>query len=79
MFNNPSIKNLSLNSCCGLDDQALYDIGHCIGKNLRTLELDFLHNSKMIERAIAIENLSRCCPNIANLSLCRFFEVFFCF
>ncbi|KAI1704549.1 F-box/LRR-repeat protein 4 [Ditylenchus destructor] len=73
VFNNPSIRHLCLNHCRGLDDQALYDIAHCIGENLNQLELDFLHNSKMMERGPAIYNLSQRCPNIAHLSLCRFF------
>lgn len=77
VFNNPSIRNLSLSYCRGLDDQALYDIAHGIGERLETLELDFLYNSKMSERSAAIRNLCQQCPNISQLSLCGFFGVIF--
>ncbi|KAI6194504.1 hypothetical protein M3Y96_01132000 [Aphelenchoides besseyi] len=73
VFFNPSIKKLSLNSCKGLDDQALYDIAYYIGKNLNCIELDFLPN--MLEPATTIQKFSQRCPNISSLSLCRFFEV----
>jgi hypothetical protein len=72
VFNNPSIHNLYLNNCRSLDDQALYDIAHGIGENLVILQLDFLPN--VLDPAAAIFNLSQHCPNIAQLSLCRFFE-----
>lgn len=73
VFNNPAIHNLYLNNCRSLDDQCLYDIAHGVGKNLMTLQLDFLPN--VLDPATAIFNLSQQCPNIAQLSLCRFFEV----
>lgn len=72
VFNNPAIHNLYLNNCRSLDDQCLYDIAHGVGKNLMTLQLDFLPN--VLDPATAIFNLSQQCPNIAQLSLCRFFE-----
>nr|CAD2131031.1 unnamed protein product [Meloidogyne enterolobii] len=73
VYNNPSIISLCLNGCSGLDEQALYDIAHCIGERLCRLELDNLHNSNIIERVQAIHSLSQKCPNIARLSLCQFF------
>ncbi|KAI6242671.1 hypothetical protein M3Y99_00172300 [Aphelenchoides fujianensis] len=72
VFHNPSIKRLYLNSCRGLDDQALYDIAHYIGNNLLSIELDFLPN--FLEPALTIQRFSQKCSNIAQLSLCRFFE-----
>jgi hypothetical protein len=61
-----------LNNCRGLDDQALYDIAHYIGENLDSIELDFLPN--LSEPANTIRAFSQRCPNISQLSLCRFFE-----
>ncbi|KAI6183931.1 hypothetical protein M3Y97_00541800 [Aphelenchoides bicaudatus] len=71
-FHNPSIRKLYLNNCRGLDDQALYDIAHYIGENLDSIELDFLPN--LSEPANTILAFSKRCPNISQLSLCRFFE-----
>uniref|UniRef100_A0A1I8BSH5 F-box domain-containing protein n=1 Tax=Meloidogyne hapla TaxID=6305 RepID=A0A1I8BSH5_MELHA len=59
VYNNPSIISLCLNGCSGLDEQALYDIAHCIGERLCRLELDNLHNSNIIERVQAIHSLSQ--------------------
>uniref|UniRef100_A0A914D6J5 F-box/LRR-repeat protein 15-like leucin rich repeat domain-containing protein n=1 Tax=Acrobeloides nanus TaxID=290746 RepID=A0A914D6J5_9BILA len=72
VLNNPSIRNLFLNHCRGIDDQALYDIAQCIGPNLKTLELDCASN--MLQPTISIQNLSEKCPNLNQLSLARFFE-----
>lgn len=69
---NPSIRCLYLNHCRSLDDQALYDIAYCCGENLQILELDFLPN--MIEPATTLHRLSQKCPNLSQLSLCRFFD-----
>uniref|UniRef100_A0AC34QST3 Uncharacterized protein n=1 Tax=Panagrolaimus sp. JU765 TaxID=591449 RepID=A0AC34QST3_9BILA len=69
---NPSIRCLYLNHCRSLDDQALYDIAQCCGTNLQILELDFLPN--MVEPAISLQRLSQRCPNLSQLSLCRFFD-----
>ena len=55
--------------------QALYDIAHCIGERLFSLELDNLQNSQIIERVRTLHTLSKHCPNIARLSLCQFFQV----
>uniref|UniRef100_A0A7E4UYY7 F-box domain-containing protein n=1 Tax=Panagrellus redivivus TaxID=6233 RepID=A0A7E4UYY7_PANRE len=69
---NPNIRCLYLNHCRGLDDQALYDIAHCIGEKLHILELDFLPN--MVDPARSLHKLSQRCPNLNQLSLCNFFE-----
>lgn len=59
----------------GLNDQALYDIAHYLGEKLSVLELGFLPN--VVDPSSALFYLSRNCPNIKQLSLCRFFEVLF--
>ncbi|CAD5212341.1 unnamed protein product [Bursaphelenchus okinawaensis] len=71
VYNNRSIKKLNLSNCRDLDDQALYDIAYCIGENLETIELDCLPN--MLDPATTLHDLSHKCPNISQLSLCRFF------
>ncbi|VDK41863.1 unnamed protein product [Anisakis simplex] len=71
--NNRNIRCLYLNHCIALCDQALYHIAHYLGESLVVLELDFLPN--LIDPHTALYHLSRNCPNIRQLSLCRFFEV----
>ncbi|CAD5216604.1 unnamed protein product [Bursaphelenchus xylophilus] len=71
VYNNRSIKKLNLSNCRDLDDQALYDIASCIGENLEIIELDCLPN--VLDPATTIYDLSHKCPNISQLSLCRFF------
>ncbi|EJW86212.1 hypothetical protein WUBG_02879 [Wuchereria bancrofti] len=73
VYLNRNIHCLYLNSCRGLNDQALYDIAHYLGEKLSVLELDFLPN--VVDPSSALFYLSRNCPNIKQLSLCRFFEV----
>ncbi|VDO28244.1 unnamed protein product [Onchocerca flexuosa] len=70
---NRNIHCLYLNNCRSLTDQALYDIAHYLGEKLSVLELDFLPN--VIDPSSALFYLSLNCPNIKQLSLCRFFEV----
>ncbi|MFH4974216.1 hypothetical protein AB6A40_000925 [Gnathostoma spinigerum] len=70
---NPNITCLYLNRCAGLTDQALYDIADSLRGRLSILELDFL--PKLVDPGTTLFNLSRKCPNIQQLSLCRFFEV----
>ncbi|KAM3719445.1 F-box/LRR-repeat protein [Dirofilaria immitis] len=73
VYLNRNIHCLYLNNCKGLNDQALYDIAHYLGEKLSVLELDFLPN--VVDPSSALFYLSRNCPNIKQLSLCRFFEV----
>ncbi|VDK69151.1 unnamed protein product [Litomosoides sigmodontis] len=73
VYLNRNIHCLYLNNCRGLNDQALYDIAHYLGDKLSILELDFLPN--VVDPSSALFYLSRNCPNIKQLSLCRFFEV----
>ncbi|KAL3994410.1 hypothetical protein ACH3XW_21630 [Acanthocheilonema viteae] len=73
VYLNRNIHCLYLNNCRGLNDQALYDIAHYLGEKLSVLELDFLPN--VVDPSSALFYLSRNCPNIKQLSLCRFFEV----
>jgi hypothetical protein len=73
VYHNPSIRKLYLNNCRGIDDQALYDVAHYLGKNLDSIELDYLPN--MEEPYKSIQTLSQRCPNISQLSLRRFFYV----
>ncbi|TKR87638.1 hypothetical protein L596_012007 [Steinernema carpocapsae] len=72
VFTNPSIRCLYLNHCKSLDDQALYDIAHCLGENLNVLELDYLRN--LDDPINSIGNLSQLCPNIRQLSLIKMFD-----
>ncbi|EFO24498.1 hypothetical protein LOAG_03988 [Loa loa] len=73
VYLNRNIHCLYLNNCRGLNDQALYDIAHYLGDKLSVLELDFLPN--VVDPSSALFYLSRNCPNIKQLSLCRFFGV----
>uniref|UniRef100_A0AC35U5I1 F-box domain-containing protein n=1 Tax=Rhabditophanes sp. KR3021 TaxID=114890 RepID=A0AC35U5I1_9BILA len=73
VYNNPNISKMYLNNCTAIDDQALYDIAQNLGERLDVLELDFLSN--MEDPATSLLNLSQHCPNISQLSLCRFFEL----
>lgn len=57
----------------GLCDEGLYYIARYLGENLAVLELDFLPN--LSDPGTTLFNLSQNCPNIKQLSLCRFFEV----
>lgn len=41
--NNSEIRNICLNGCNNLDEQALYNIARGLGQNLCILELDHLH------------------------------------
>ncbi|GMS84327.1 hypothetical protein PENTCL1PPCAC_6502 [Pristionchus entomophagus] len=69
---NRLISRLCINSCTGLDDQALYDIAYYLGSNLVVLEMDFFH--RLSEPVEAISHLSQNCPNLSSLSLIRFFH-----
>ncbi|KAK0412192.1 hypothetical protein QR680_006082 [Steinernema hermaphroditum] len=72
VFTNPTIRCLYLNHCKSLDDQALYDVAHCLGENLNVLELDYLRN--LDDPINTICNLSQLCPNIRQLSLIKVFD-----
>uniref|UniRef100_A0A9J2PC23 F-box domain-containing protein n=1 Tax=Ascaris lumbricoides TaxID=6252 RepID=A0A9J2PC23_ASCLU len=80
LVNSERLHTVDLSSCfkfslvhvAGLCDQALYDIAHYLGDSLAVLELDFLPN--LIDPGTTLYDLSRSCPNIRQLSLCRFFE-----
>lgn len=69
--NNRTIRCLYLNYCKGVDDLALYAIGNYLGENLAVMELDFLPN--LSDPPTTLYHLSRSCPNIQTLSLCRYF------
>jgi hypothetical protein len=68
---NRNIRSLYLNHCLSLDDDALYAIGNMLGASLAVLELDFLSNLR--DPSTSLYTLSRRCPNIRQLSLCRYF------
>uniref|UniRef100_A0A915INM8 F-box/LRR-repeat protein 15-like leucin rich repeat domain-containing protein n=1 Tax=Romanomermis culicivorax TaxID=13658 RepID=A0A915INM8_ROMCU len=72
---NPNIQNMFLNNCKAIDDLGLYAIGAHLGKNLKSLELDFLADHLRDPQA-AIAYLTERCPNIMQMSLCRYFSPF---
>ncbi|VDD94336.1 unnamed protein product [Enterobius vermicularis] len=72
VYLNRNIRCLYLNHCEGLCDEGLYYIARYLGENLAVLELDFLPN--LSDPGTTLFNLSQNCPNIKQLSLCRFFE-----
>lgn len=68
---NRNIQKIYLNSCKALDDLAVYAIGAHLGSKLRSLELDFMDHLQ--DPPAAITYLTERCPNIIQMSLCRYF------
>lgn len=68
---NRNIQKIYLNSCKALDDLAVYAIGAHLGSNLRSLELDFMDHLQ--DPSAAITYLTERCPNLMQMSLCRYF------
>uniref|UniRef100_A0A0N5AJB2 F-box/LRR-repeat protein 7 n=1 Tax=Syphacia muris TaxID=451379 RepID=A0A0N5AJB2_9BILA len=80
VYFNRNIRCLYLNHCKGIVsvkrrsvcDDGLYYIAKYLGENLTVLELDFLPN--LSDPSTTLFHLCQNCPNIKQLSLCRFFE-----